>query len=117
MGMYFSARVQKTMVNGKVSPCDYITWHLTGLYIRDPLLFSLYTNDLPDYLDMANVSLYADNMFMNHGSQVDLICTLRMELNTVSEWLPATHLTPQCSNDQIYEFSTRPKLLEFSGHH
>ena len=65
--------------------CDL--WH--------SILFILYTNDLPNYLEFDKLNLYVDNtaMLVSSGSQVALMLMLRMALHTVSEWLKASRLT------------------------
>ena len=87
---YLSGRSQSCMVNGVKSDASNVTCGIPQGSILGPLLFIIYINDLPGYLEFANVSLYADDtaMLISSRSQVDLMLTLCMELHTVSEWLP-----------------------------
>ena len=82
------------MVQGvKLSPKD-VTCGVPRGSILGPLLFIIYINDIVEYLDQCQVSLYANDTAMYYGcrSQVDHMFTLRIELSTVAEWLKANRL-------------------------
>ena len=100
------------MVQGvKSSPLDVVCGVPQGS-ILGPLLFIIYINDMAEYLDQCQVSLYADDTAMYYGcrSQVDLMLTLRIELSTISEWLKANRLTLNVSKTKFCIFGTRPRL-------
>ena len=54
-----------------------------------PLLFSLYINDLPEYIDQADISLYADDtaILVSSASYIDIVPSLRIELELIKQWL------------------------------
>ena len=54
-----------------------------------PVLFSLYINDFPKYLDAVSVSLYADDtaLYIGGRSFLEVVLNLRIELEAVTQWL------------------------------
>ncbi len=109
---YLTGRKQVTVVQGtKSSPLDVACGVPQGS-ILGPLLFIIYINDMAEYLDQCQVSLYADDTAMYYGcrSQVDLMLTLRIELSTVSEWLKANRLTLNVAETKFCVFGTRQRL-------
>ena len=58
---YLSNRCQVTVCNGTKSSSETVQIGVPQGSILGPLLFTLYINDLPDYLDHCDVTLYADD--------------------------------------------------------
>lgn len=58
-----------------------------------PMLFIMYINDLPDYLDYANVLLYADDVKLFYKIDSTNDCEkLQHDFNNLSEWSNANFL-------------------------
>ena len=75
--------------------------------------------DLLDYFEFTNASLYADDIAMMISSrpQVDLMVILPMESHPVSEWLKANCLTLNANKTENCVFATKPKLQHFAYYH
>ena len=80
--------------------------------ILGPMLFSLYINDLPNYLDATSVSLYADDTALYYGSKsyLDIILTLRIELETINQWLFPNKLTLNVRKTKFMVCGSKNKL-------
>ena len=112
---YLLDRYQYTMVQGVKSSTKCLACGVPQGSILGPLLFIVYINDLPSFMEQCRVSLYADDtaMYFASRSQVDLMLTLRLELSIVAEWLKANHLTLNVPKTKFVIFATRPKLNNF----
>ena len=59
---YLLGRKQVTKINGKLSTESEVTYGVPQGSILGPLLFSIYVNDLPSFIEDGYISLYADDM-------------------------------------------------------
>ena len=80
--------------------------------ILGPLLFILYINDLHEYLQECQISLYADDtaLYTSAKSQIEIKLTFQIELTVVCEWLRANKLTLNANKTKYVIFGTRQKL-------
>ncbi len=72
----------------------------------------MYINDITKYLTDSKASLYADDtaLYCNADTQVELMLTLRVELDMVCEWLKANKLTLNAAKTKYVVFGTKRKL-------
>ncbi len=72
-------------------------------------MFILYLNDITDYIQDCDVSLYADDT-ASSNSYIDLMLTLRMKLSVVSESLAADKLTLNVAKTKYVIFGKNRQL-------
>ena len=109
---YLSDRYQSVKVQGKKSDKRLVSTGVPQGSILGPLLFILYLNDITDYIQECNVSLYADDtaLYTSSNSCIDLMLTLRLELAMVSEWLAANKLTLNVAKTKYVIFGKNRQL-------
>ena len=68
-----------------------------------PLLFTCYVNDLPDYLDYCEVTLYADDtvLFISDKSLHNIKSYMNSDLEELNKWLKLNHLTLSISKSKF----------------
>ena len=77
-------------------------WGSTGIKFRASPIFLLYVNDLPNCLDLAEPSMFADdtNISTSAGSVEKLETQLNIELDKIYRWLVANRLTLNVSKTE-----------------
>ena len=60
-----------------------------------PVVFSIFTNDMPLALSEASVSMYADDstLYMSATAATEMTATLNKDLQLVSEWVERNKLS------------------------
>lgn len=78
-----------------------------GVVVKGPLLFLLYINDLPNYLNNSKVVLYADDTTIYHSHEnIDTLCTnMNNSLQKLHTW---------CSNNVIENNQSKTKYMIFN---
>ena len=92
---YLFDRCQFVFVNGKDSTQMPVPYGVPQASIFEPLLFILYINDLPLYVNSANVDLYADTIIVSSAdvnSIAQLPNDLTNSLDDVEKWACANRL-------------------------
>ena len=100
---------------------QFVTYRDTSSEIRDvacgvpqgsvlgPLLFIIYTNDLPNALDNSHCILFADDTTIYCSS--NNLCTLRsdieQDMNSLSDWFCANKLSLNVSKTNFLLFNTK----------
>ena len=111
---YLNNRKQSVKVLGVSSGERVVRCGVPQGSILGPLLFSLYINDLPEYLESTSVSLYADDTALYCGSDtyLDIILNLRIELETVHQWLLLNKLTLNVKKTKFLIYGSKNKLKQ-----
>ena len=77
-------------------------------------MFIIYINDLEELLDDSLLSLYADDtaLYASSSSHIDLMLKLRVEVESVSEWLKANRLTANVAKTKYVIYGSHHNLRD-----
>ena len=91
---YLSTRKMFMLVNGISSKMNDVTCGIPQGSTLDPLLFTLYVNDLPS-VTKFNVKLFADdtNLTMSHCKDKELRNNVNNELENICDWMRCNKLS------------------------
>jgi hypothetical protein len=83
-----SNRTQKVCFNESLSNIIQLESGIPQSSCLGPLLFSIFTNDMPLTLSKARVSMYADDstLYTSATTETEMTATLNKALQLVSEW-------------------------------
>ena len=89
-----SNRTRRVFFNGRVSNVKHVKCCVPQGSSPGPLLFSIFTNDLPLALNKACVSMYTDDStkYASATTANEVTETLNKELQSVLEWLASNKL-------------------------
>ena len=92
-----------TVCNGTKSSPETVQISVPQGSILGPLLFTRYINDLPDYLDHCDVTLYVDDtvLFISGKSLHNIKSYMNSDLEELSKWLKLNHLTLSISKSKF----------------
>ena len=109
---YLDKRYQTCKVNNVRSSRKLIECGVPQGSNLGPLLIVLYVNDLPNCLDQAEPSMFADdtNISTSAGSVEKLETQLNIELDKIYRWLVANRLTLNVSKTEYMIIGSRHKL-------
>ena len=109
---YLDNRMQRCSVNGTLSRSCSLSCGVPQGTILGPLLFLLYTNDLPSCLSNCQSRMYADDTHLTYaGFSADNIQTcLNDDLVNVSNWLIANKLTLNMTKTEFMLIGSRQRL-------
>ena len=83
---YLSNRSQLVSVNGQHSSLLPVTSGVPQGSILGPLLFLVYINDLPGYVQFSRALLFADDTKCLNSASIDSSPDLQLDLNSLSDW-------------------------------
>lgn len=111
---YLSGRKQSVFYNGSFSSLKELKCGVPQGSCLGPLLFSIFTNDLPLVLDHAKAVMYADDttIYFPAASADALTETLNAELNSVVSWTNANRLVLNVLKTKTILFGSNIKLKE-----
>ena len=109
---YLSNRCQVTVCNGTKSCPETVQIGVPQGSILGPLLFTLYINDLPDYLEHCDVTLYADDtvLFISDKSLHNIKSYMNSDLEKLNNWLKLNHLTLSISKSKFMIIGSSQRL-------
>ena len=95
-----------TVCNGTKSSPETVQIGVPQGSILGSLLFTLYINDLPDYLEHCDVTLYADDtvLFISDKSLHN------SDLEKLNNWLKLNHLTLSISKSKFMIIGSSQRL-------
>ena len=112
MESYLSKRKQRVFFNGSFSDSKELQCGVPQGSSLGPLLFSIFTNDLPLVLNKSTVVMYADDSTMySTASTVDeLNDILNYEIKAVADWVHENKLVLNIAKTKCMVFGSRHKL-------
>ncbi len=112
---YLSNRSQKCYVNGHLSNNSTLLCDIPQGTILGPLLFLLYINDLPNWLEHSQARMYADDTNLTFASNNidDINYHLNHDLANVNKWLIANRLTLNQSKTEFMLIGSRQRIATF----
>ena len=86
--------------------------------ILGPLLFLVFMNDFPNFLNFSTPSQYADDTSLTCAAEnlTSLELKLNSELSHVKDWLVANKLTLNVTKTKFMLVTTRQKLPFLANH-
>lgn len=111
---YLSNRRQRVFYNGVLSNTIHLNCGVPQGSCLGPLLFSIFTNDLPSVINKASLTLYADDstLYYAASSIKELNQVLSKELDLVYEWVTCNRLVLNVSKTKGMVFGTRHGLAK-----
>ena len=109
---YLSERRQKVFFNGSFSDSIELQCGVPQGSCLGPLLFSIFTNDLPLVLKMTKMAMYADDstMWFEEEEAKQLTKVLNAEVTKVSEWVRDNKLVLNIAKTKCMVFGSSHKL-------
>ena len=109
---YLSGRSQRVYYNGSLSDTKYIYTGIPQGSCLGPLLFTIFTNDMPLVLDRANIAMYSDDttLYMSATNVEDLSVALNKELQYISEWVVNNRMVLNISKTKAIVFGSQHML-------
>ena len=104
--------IKLTVCNGAKSSPETVQIGVPQGSILGPLLFTCYINDLPDYLDHCDVTLYADDtvLFISDKSLHNIKSYMNSDLEELNNWLKLNHLTLSISKSKFMIIGSSQRL-------
>lgn len=115
---YLSDRRQMVYFNGSYSDTEHVKQGVPQGSCLGPLLFTIFTNDLPLVLKKARISMYADDatIYLAEPTIHELNANLELELKSVVDWINSNRLVLNVSKTTSivigtsYSLCSKPKL-------
>ena len=100
MRSYLSNRTQNSVFNGSFSTVKTVQCRVPQGSCLGPLLYSIFTNDMPLVLSKASLAMFADDstVFMSASGVDELNVLLQNEIKPISDWVDNNNLVLNVSN-------------------
>ena len=110
---YLSERSQRVFFNGSLSDCKNNSCGVPQGSCLGPLLFIIFTNDLPCVTTKTNMVMYADDttLYSTALTLNELVIGLNEDLERVSNWVIDNKLALNVTKTKSIVFGTRHMLV------
>ena len=114
---YLQNRTQCCSVNGQISTLQTVTCGALQGSILGPLLFSIYMNDLPAFIQEANITMYADDTSLHKAFRTshELKDEMIPAFFKVCKWLRNNKLSLNTVNTDFMLIGTLPRLNQLDS--
>ena len=114
MRSYLTSRSQRCYFNGTYSNRKNVDCGIPQGSCLGPLLYSIFTNDLPLAVKRASLTMYADDSTLYYAASTcsELNQVLTLELNRIYDWIKANKLVLNPSKTVAMIFGSTPKLAQ-----
>ena len=108
---YLTGRLQRTMVNGKVSEWREVTFGVPQGSTLGPLLFLLFVDDVINLEIDSNCVLYADDIVLYCANNTidNNLSVLKKDMGKVFDWSNTSRLTINFSKTKVMHFGHKAK--------
>ena len=113
---YLTDRMQYVCYNGIDSNMQNITCGVPQGSVLGPLLFIIYTNDLPQALEDSKCVLFADDTTIHYSSTniLDAFNHIAKDLSSLTDWFRANKLSLNINKTNYIVFTTMPNdILDY----
>lgn len=112
MKSYISYRTQRVYYNGSMSNCKGLDCGLPQGSCLGPLLYSIFTNDLPSLLCKASLQMYEDDSTLYYAANTigELDIVFSSVLKLVCDWIKQNKLVLNISNTKSIMIRSSHKL-------
>ena len=115
LGAIWSDRSQRVYFNGAFSRCKSLDCGVPQGSCLGPLLFSIFTNDMPYVLSNARVTMFADDSTLYYAAPTcsELNQVLSCEISILFNWIKTNKLILNISKTKSIMFGSKYRLLHY----
>ena len=99
-------RGQQTAYNGFLSQKQLIFQGVPQGSVLGPLLFLVYINSLPNYIEHSNINMFADDttLFLTGSHEAEIKSKINSDLYSISQYLEANKLVINTAKSEFMVF-------------
>lgn len=116
MESYLSGRSQQVSLNGALSESGNIVAGVPQGSILGPLLFTMYTNDIPRVIQHCSISMYADDteIHYDHRDISEVEEKIQSDLNQLEVWMASNKLKLNVNKSSVMLIGSRQRIRDKS---
>ena len=109
---YLTDRAQYSVVNSHHSTVLNVTCRIPQRSVLGPMLFALYTNDLPSAVTSGSIFMYADDTTVSCIADTanNTVTSLNKALSELNSWFQENSLTPHSAKCEAMLLKTKPHI-------
>lgn len=119
LGSYLQNRCQSVFFKGEISDIGTVSRGVPQGSILGPLLYTLYSNDLPDFLEFCDVHMYADDVQLYLGCNMkeidECVRNINTDLSNIFDWAAVNGLCLNPRKSKCMLIHRRSQSTHFDG--